>query len=440
MAECIRAVFVDLDHTLLDHETTLQAVAAALDAEFPLSHDCLSPGATYLQLLDWWEPLSRLGLPSIRRRWLHPRTIANVLAICDRSTRPDIYPSWITVSAGIAESTGSWPPDFVPRLLSKTASLWRDSDTRGRIGAFVERVGRSDEIYHSFHDADAFLATLADTSLLTYVVTEGSGVVQHGKYTGLGLDKWIAPNMFLTSDDFHRPPELTVARSLLSMVEVQLQLRESSPHIFHRPTERTLERQAYLSEQIERALGDASSLERIAALGRLHRALAGLIAFLSSARLKSHPSFYRFLLHSLWRQPRDPRLGFRSVFAGLPLPDRELRLAVVGDRYDTDLYPLLSVFGQGVITVRLRRGRHLQTYLPDELEHLGVPSPTLSCDGLEEAARFLTDQDSWSGIEPLEPPALVPEADGNLRDSLRACLVFPEGSVPRKVATAALMC
>jgi len=435
----MQVILVDLDHTLIDHELTLQVVARELDAKFAGSTITSDFGDVYLGLLKHWDLLCRLGLPNFRRNWLHPQIIGSVLAICQREIAPDIYPGWVSLSQGNSMRDGKDLVRFRIHLSEKTASLFAQRAFRQEVERFIEHVESLDRLLPLCYGAESFLARVKEMGAIVYIVTEGNRKVQERKFRHLQLERWVPHRRFITTDDLCHPPKLNELRALLKIIERELLLNECSSPFPSQPTTKLVERNIPLNEELRHALNQVPFLDQVAMLERLHQAVSGLVYFLSGARLKAHPSFFRFLLHSIWRCPLDPRKGFKMVFENTPLPARELKLSVVGDRYDVDLYPVIAIFGSAAITVRIRRGKYRDTYTSEQLECLNVPLPTFSCNNLDEVTEYLTDMALWSNTQWLVPPPLLSEPTGHLRQDLEVCLMFPQESAPYIVANSILL-
>jgi FMN phosphatase YigB (HAD superfamily) len=437
--ERMQVILVDLDHTLIDHELTLQVVAQELNARFAGSTDTSDFGDVYLGLLKHWDLLCRLGLPNFRRNWLHPEIIGSVLAICRREVAPDIHPDWVSLLENNSKREEKDLVHFRMRLSEKTASLFAERAFRQEVERFIEHVESLDTLFPLCYGAESFLARAKEVGAIVYIVTEGDRKVQERKFRHLQLQRWVPYRRFITTDDLCHPPQLTELRALLKIIERKLLLNECSFPLPSQPISKLVKRNISLHEELRHALNRVPFLDQVAMLERLHQAVSGLVYFLSGARLKAHPSFFRFLLHSIWRDPLDPQKGFKMVFENTPLPAREVKLSVAGDRYDVDLYPVIALFGPTAITVRIRRGKYRDTYTSEQLECLNAPLPTFSCNNLDEATKYLTDTVVWSNAQWLMPPPLLSESMGHLRQDLEVCLMFPQESAPYIVANSILL-
>lgn len=75
--------------------------------------------------------------------------------------------------------------------------------------------------------------------------------------------------------------------------------------------------------------------------------------------------------------------------------ERPLKLAMVGDRYDKDIAPLLELFDNNVITIRVLYGKYKNEYSDEELEKKKLPKPTATVNTLTEAKNLLMKKPIW---------------------------------------------
>ena len=320
MMQRIQVILVDLDHTLVDHELTLQTVAQELNAVFARSSKDPDFGDVYLGLLKQSDLLCRLGLPDFRRNWLHPELIGSVLAICRRETAPDIYPDWTNLSDGDSKTEEENLVRFRMRLYRKLASLLGERVRKQEVGQFIEHVESLDTLFPLCYGAESFLARTKDAGAIVYIVTEGDRRVQRRKFRRSQLQSWVPYGRFITTDDLCDPPQLAELRILLRTIERELLLNGCSFPLSRQPYSVVVERNMRLHNELRHALNQVSFLDQVPMLVRLHQAVSRLIRFLSGPRLKAHPSFFRFLVRSICHNPLDPRTGFKMVFQNSPLP------------------------------------------------------------------------------------------------------------------------
>jgi hypothetical protein len=81
----------------------------------------------------------------------------------------------------------------------------------------------------------------------------------------------------------------------------------------------------------------------------------------------------------------------------------ELRVASIGDRYDKDIEPLVKLFGNKVITIRLLTGEYKSDYSNSYLKDSKRTLPTKTAENLSEALRYLMNDQTWETVETLDP-------------------------------------
>ncbi len=437
-------------------------MVAQVIADHPLFKvSTLNSHDVYLALVSNWRFFHNLGFADFRRLWLSGEVLWATLAICREDIWPPIYSRWHDIERALGQAaattdTGAsqesadaksiWQLSASPEatelgvlLAEKIAMVSRDRITANAVGGLMHDLSNHPGLFSIYPDASNFLQNLSQRDGHTlYIVTEGDEFIQRLKFRRLGLERYIALRRLVTTDDLCHPPQLRQLRTLATVLEERLG-RESNPRRTrygrHSTSPRTaLERQR-ASQHVEFALANAGTSDPLAFLDSALAAVRFLAGRISIVRLKGHPAFLPLLIHSIWRSPSDPHKGFRQVFSNAPLPPRRLKLAVVGDRYDADLYPALSLLGDAAITVRLRRGKYEREYLGDDLAAERKPSPTATFETLRDAKQMLTDERVWARARPVDPPSLaslVPEPCVDFW--LGLCLLFPEDSAAHRVA------
>ena len=87
---------------------------------------------------------------------------------------------------------------------------------------------------------------------------------------------------------------------------------------------------------------------------------------------------------------------FYSMAVHIASEKEPIKLAVVGDRYDKDIAPLIELFGDNVITIRVLYGKYRKEYSDKELEKKKLPKPTVTVNTLTEAKNLLIKKSTWS--------------------------------------------
>jgi FMN phosphatase YigB (HAD superfamily) len=87
---------------------------------------------------------------------------------------------------------------------------------------------------------------------------------------------------------------------------------------------------------------------------------------------------------------------FRAVH--IASENEPIKLTVVGDRYDKDIAPLIELFGDNVITIRVLYGKYKKEYSDKELEKKKLPKPTVTVNTLTEAKNILIKNSTWAHV------------------------------------------
>lgn len=151
--------------------------------------------------------------------------------------------------------------------------------------------------------------------------------------------------------------------------------------------------------------------------------------------------FYARCVHAVHQGQANPRDVLNS-FSPAGKIDWELgapmKLAVVGDRYDDDLLPLIQMYGHDVCSVRILSGRHREKHPREEMDALGLPHPTHQKETLTQARNELIRPSLWEELVPLSQPLIFEETvdETRLDNLLRAFEMEPD--VMRKVAESVL--
>ena len=93
---------------------------------------------------------------------------------------------------------------------------------------------------------------------------------------------------------------------------------------------------------------------------------------------------------------------FYSMVVRAVIGEKTIKLAVVGDRYDKDIAPLIELFGDNVITIRVLYGKYRKEYLDKELEKKKLPKPTVTVNTLTEAKNILIKNSTWAQVNKID--------------------------------------
>ena len=133
----------------------------------------------------------------------------------------------------------------------------------------------------------------------------------------------------------------------------------------------------------------------------------GLQPLISTSKMlvvdqKTSDSFFR-VIRAIQKNPDNPS-GYLERYdtqKKVEAKKEPIKLAVIGDRYDKDIAPLIKLFGEDVITIRLLCGKYVHEYSGDYLKASGLPAPSLVTSSLSDAKTFLLTEDTWNRVKPI---------------------------------------
>lgn len=117
---------------------------------------------------------------------------------------------------------------------------------------------------------------------------------------------------------------------------------------------------------------------------------------------KTSTSFLQ-VLKAIYYHPEDPNVYIKRPPMQEKLGSNRcfIKLAVIGDRYDRDLAPLIKLFDKNVITIRLVRGKYAYRYSLEYLKRMELPLPSLVTNDLSQAKTFLLNENTWNQVNPI---------------------------------------
>lgn len=437
MVNHFRILLIDLDYTLVNHEFTLQSVAKELNKAFVATNERGAlPGTVYLQVVQHWEIFYRAGAQDYRRDWLSPDLIAIVLALCERKVEPDLFPTWLQLLGEGQNLDPAAIGRFCQLLASKKLAMLAEKGLETSIRRLIARLMSQSDLFQLYPDVYPFFAAGQESSYTPYVVTDGNRRVQRNKFRRLGLGRWIPVRRVVTTDDLLHLPYLRNLSGLKKLIWRELAL----PGVRTAPLAESdvIEERLHLVGQLQYAIRGVNPLNRVSFLESLCRAVDTVILLLTITRSKVHTSFYPFLLNAISRNPLDPVQGFKALFNAPKIEPVSYQIAVMGDRYDTDIYPVTKIHQNGVFSIRLKRGKYIRDYPDSELLKQGMTPPSVRCASLSTAARYLQDEKVWMRLPILRPPSMLQDLMVDTEADLRLCCSFPEQSPLYKIARALL--
>jgi FMN phosphatase YigB (HAD superfamily) len=269
-------------------------------------------------------------------------------------------------------------------------ALLNGHEDKDRLKAFAEHVKRilPDPIFREaqqayrqnlawkpLEEAIHFLQRLQESDFLFYLVTEGVTAVQLEKVSLLGLQQFFNGRILVT--------------------QAAAEPREAE-EIFQAA-------QNIVSERGQLPAGEESRLDYLT--------LAYFHGLLRKWADKCNRQFYARALHAVRLDPAAPQERLREV----EVLSREewlarpaIKLAMIGDRYDKDLLPVLELCGkENSITLRVRQGKYRHMSHPEQSE--SWRSPTASFEEFSQVEAFVFDPKNWEAIGPAPWPKIFDE-------------------------------
>lgn len=377
--------FIDLDLTLFDYTSARKgATLAALRA---MSLDSAA-GELYefanSTLVPHGHLFGELGLPDFRREWKARPLFALLLALGrdkERTAECQAVRSFLLGIEGRGRNEQSYitfgkrqsryeallralPGSPLLALVEDTRTVLDDESSRASLDMAVSAFDShlSQRPYLREGIADLF-AALTELGFSIHVVSEGDQQVQSGKLTALGLDGRIESS-FISGACAGSEPLL---KWLWETAQSSREKRQPFEVIYNE------------------------------VLAYSHKS----------------PTFYRKVAHSILAP--DPE--FYGRFGWLE-PGEEVRILVIGDRYDKDLLPAMTAF-ENVATIRLLAGKYR-----DQAGDPDLRPPTTTVASLPEAAEFIrSHRQVLTGVAsvlrvPAEPKSRIEKVNRSL-DRLR---------------------
>jgi len=125
------------------------------------------------------------------------------------------------------------------------------------------------------------------------------------------------------------------------------------------------------------------------------------------------PWFYARCLHALQSDLEDPQRALQVLDLAAPEQwrTRPLRFVMIGDRYDTDVKPLLDLLGPGAgFKIRLRQGKYAHQHPEGEL--IREERPDHTCTDWDALSDFLRHKLDTEHIPPVfSPPNVLPRGE-----------------------------
>lgn len=346
-----RVLLLDLDLTLFDYSTTRRKAAERAVSSLSLNVS----GKEVLELYKEVERHSRgfeaIGFPNFKQLWNSPRLYAVLMALASMDKR------WLSqFFAKIQE--------FEEKIGKLEERIWDDKKEKQE--QIVQEVKRFETWFKKSKLPDK-LKELAD-------------------------DKSAQEGIQTAVKEFER---LTTPMSLFDNVEYLIRSLHAVGIEHYIVTEG--------NEKIQ--------MEKVRKLGLCKLIEPQRVLVVNS---KTSSSFFQ-VLEAIQNSPNHPksylrkrRTTTRPAVGKKRLP---IKLAIIGDRYDKDIAPLIELFGNNVIAIRLVFGKYAKEYSLKYLRRNNLPLPSLVTSDLSEAREFLLKQTTWSRIKAVVEPRKVIRGD-----------------------------
>jgi hypothetical protein len=420
-----------------------------------------------------------MGYPNFRRLWNTPASYAVLLALsCAPASPPE--PGYVDKARVLdqfrraREEVQEIDAEIGPEGLD-------EEEKRRRIEAVVRGLEEEAEIsaLMSFLDqvaADPLLGEpiqaavaafdaapvrpFADARDFLLTLDEVGDCEICGVTGGPAREEWERLKRFGLGDLI--PPERLLSTHVAARPRADLEVLDQALLDLERETERLRSKKTRLEEDIalyEDLLAEQVDLdvvesrydalreevgeyeEQLAALETQRAPMAYVRDLFERFFYKRGRPFYARCIHAVHQGQANPRDVLNS-FSPAGKVDWErgapMKLAVVGDRYDDDLLPLIQMYGDDVCSVRVLSGRHRKKHTWEEREALDLPHPTVEVETLTQARNELIRPALWERLAPVSQPLIFEETvdEERLTHLLRAFEMTPD--VMRKVAESVL--
>ncbi len=203
------------------------------------------------------------------------------------------------------------------------------------------------------------------------VITEGRTTIQRAKVERLGLTDILEGRVLITETVAHVPGRAELDHRIRSM--------------------------------IDKYGGDAHTNDQLLSLWTYR--------CLMNEWSRKTPAFYATCLHAIQCHMNRPEAALADSLYLLAENWLPLRFVMIGDRYDSDVEPLIDLLGRDTgMTVRLQAGKYGHRHPLDDLPVDRRPRKTFT--EWDALAQFLTDELSMEQVVPItSPPEIVPRLE-----------------------------
>ncbi|MBN2536567.1 MAG: class I SAM-dependent methyltransferase [Spirochaetales bacterium] len=400
----MNVVFFDIDNTIIDNRSIRNKAAA-------LAMECLELQKTageflplYEKVVEYGHFFELAGLTNFIHIWnshdlyavmkiLHTQNEANYKQLSFCKNDQAVYIKKIdelqTAFSGLRLDQPSFDREMYQRFKNKVTE---DPDIQ-KFMVMVKKVKRQPDIkkaYRVFQSSLRFVPVSGFTDLLhkltkhgfhVYFVSEGIEKIQGQKLKQLGLSR------------FYRQRLLTTGAAVNN---------KTGEHI------------RKMIDRYEKRLRDTNSSDskKFAYIQRI-KTLSYAEKLFASYGDKSNPFFYARVIHAVKQDHKRPLNRF-TQFAYIPVTrwhaGPPLRIAMIGDRYEKDIHPLLELSGKNVIiSILLNRGKYKKAF-PREFSFPGNKDiqPDFIAEDFKAVEDILFDPAVWHSRKPVPYSDIIP--------------------------------
>jgi len=351
-----------------------------------------------------------------------------------------------------SEDSAIFPTNAADDYIERLKGLLNNDDSRTKIFGRAEEIcdrwslERLPEIdramqnfwngnFHLYPGVTKVLNALREKGIEYYIATEGHVPTQWCKIHAIGLDQenpddslkrpWILPGQLLATSQAEAPQRGLHAVTRLAE--------------WYRGRAAATKEAAVAIEDTIADFGDNAVIRRldlvsqaadlvVLGLTRLTRLFKRLGEKSSKQAGRVEPEFYARVLYAINQAPEKPRDKLMDV--GFKWYDNnKIRLAMVGDRFSADIYPIIKLskhLNSKIMSIWVRgQGAHGQK--DPELDGPEDKSRFTTLESIEQAGIFLLDDENWQDMtECISKPsrifisAIEPnrELSGDVQESL----------------------
>lgn len=415
-----KIILIDIDSTLYDNLYTRHKALKPVLKRLLLDNSISQLLKNYERIVDIGDVFDKIGLVNFKHIWSSKELYAVLTVLFTRN--PDHL-----CSMGISESDQAFflkALEETHRSLMKMHRIYPNTFQIKRntfqpaikniaLLRFITIVNKIKN-HKLFRNADKafkrnlvfkpnkgvveFLYRMYKAGFQMNVVTEGYHDIQCNKINKLGLAH-LFRNRILTSEDATTPFGIKTLYRQIVLIENKIAIKTASPE-------------------------DKKELN----------ALKSIIKMLKEYENKSNPLFFGRIIHAIVSDPGNPYKAlkkFAVVSSDEWVKKNNIKIVMIGDRYDKDVRPLINLLGKkNVMTIRYQKGKHRKSFLP----HSVAPSqqPDLTAHSFRTIQKFLLTDKVWNEKNLIKTPPRFMNLPPNTISYFRYIKVSSKPSIIKK--------